>query len=281
MRDDVALRPTVLRILRVTADDLGYSAGITDAIIQCAREGIVTHASLLTVGIDCSRAAALAREIPTLRVGIHLALTEFRPLLPVGRIASLIGADGRLRPVGHLMQQTLMGRCDSRHVEAEWRAQIEGAIDAGIAPSHLDSHHHVHVLPPLRRVAVQLGREYGIQWLRRPVEWPPSSAKAAMVGAVAALGEWPLPAGDAFRGFGLYGKSDPIEAFCRMLARLPPGRTEVMVHPGYVADTALTSGFDWARQRRRDAGLCLSALVATELERQYISLDRPARDGVH
>ena len=100
------MRATSERILRVTADDLAYSPGVTDAIMRCAREGIVTHASLLVSGIDCARAVALARGVSALRVGVHLALTELPPVLAPDQIPSLVDTEGRFWPIGHLALRT-------------------------------------------------------------------------------------------------------------------------------------------------------------------------------
>jgi predicted glycoside hydrolase/deacetylase ChbG (UPF0249 family) len=48
----------------------------------------------------------------------------------------------------------------------EWLAQIKRARDAGMAISHLDSHHHVHTLPHLFRALKRVQRESGIQRVR-------------------------------------------------------------------------------------------------------------------
>jgi predicted glycoside hydrolase/deacetylase ChbG (UPF0249 family) len=63
------------RKLRVTADDFGFTPGVTDGIFEAHEQGIVTHTSLMAGGLDFDRAVSLSRKTPTLSVGLHLTLT--------------------------------------------------------------------------------------------------------------------------------------------------------------------------------------------------------------
>jgi len=49
-----------------------------------------------------------------------------------------------------------------REVEKEWEAQIGKIRAAGIEPTHLDGHKHVHMLPGLFEIALRLAKRHGI-----------------------------------------------------------------------------------------------------------------------
>ena len=52
---------------------------------------------------------------------------------------------------------------DPEELYTEWKAQIEKFIEiAGKKPTHIDSHHHVHLLPQHQEVVIKLAREYDL-----------------------------------------------------------------------------------------------------------------------
>ena len=51
-------------------------------------------------------------------------------------------------------------------VEKEWNAQIQKVRDSGIAPTHLDGHKHVQMLPGLFEIALRLAKKHGIRAIR-------------------------------------------------------------------------------------------------------------------
>ena len=70
------------RRLIVNADDFGRSASINQAVIRAHREGILTTTSLMVNEPAFEEAVALARENPTLGVGLHLTLLCGHSALP-------------------------------------------------------------------------------------------------------------------------------------------------------------------------------------------------------
>src|SRR5258707_689275 len=83
------------RQLIVTADDFGRDIAINEAVEAASRDGILSCASLMVAAPAASDAVARARLLPGLRVGLHLVLTDGRPVLPPDELRPLVGADGQ------------------------------------------------------------------------------------------------------------------------------------------------------------------------------------------
>jgi len=250
----------VPRNLIVNADDLGWTAGVNRGIAEAHRNGIVTSASLLANGEAFAEAAKLAREARGLGVGVHLNLNDGPPVAPRKSVASLVNNSGEFAggPDGLLVKIATHG-ISMREVELEWNAQISKVCDAGIDPTHLDGHKHVHMLPGLFEIALRLAKRHSIGAIR--VSHEASSLRAAL-----STGERRaavvLKQGVQARGLKLMARDARQQAeragvstadyFCgiaqtgeltregvaRLLHSLPEGTTELMCHPGY-ADEAL------------------------------------------
>ena len=99
-------------------------------------------------------AVGLARENPTLDIGVHLVLVG-EPPFPA--------------TVAKLLRAVALGRV---RIYDELDAQIRRILDAGLKPTHLDTHKHTHLLPPVLDAVAQLSEEYRIPWVRRPFDLP-------------------------------------------------------------------------------------------------------------
>jgi len=128
----------------------------------------------------------------------------------------------------------------------ELRAQVRKIVDAGIRPSHLDTHKHTHLAPPVLDAVARLGEEFGIRWVRRPFDFP-LNAMRGMVPPLKRIASGALGllrrrfhrvlarhgclATDHFAGFQITGRFRTAE-LVELLSMLPEGSTELMVHPG-------------------------------------------------
>lgn len=250
-----------MKDLIVNADDLGWTAGVNRGIAEAHRNGIVTSTSLLANGPAFDDGVTVARALPALGVGVHLNLSDGAPLTAAG---SLVDENGKFAGgPEQLLLKLARRKLKLGDVEREWDAQIERIRGAGISPTHLDGHKHVHMLPGHFPIALKLAKKHGIGAIRISSE--ASSLRAALSGRSGKDAGVKLKQGIQARGLKLLAgdarklaNKAGIEAtdyFCGiaqtgvlsrdgvldLLETLPEGTTELMCHPGYVDEDLVRS----------------------------------------
>jgi chitin disaccharide deacetylase len=278
-----------MKRLLVVADDLGLTLGVNRGIAAAFREGILTSASLLTNTPHFDAALALVRELPGLKVGIHLTLVGGVPLLPPESVPSLAPRGGRFRSSWRrFLPAWLAGRIRKEEVRAEWRAQVWRAVEQGLRPAHLDSHQHLHLLPGLRLIATDLCREFGIPRLRIIREVGPSAPEvpaSRRLVRVALSRLSPRPGAtdasprscDHFLGAAEAGRLG-LPLLLAALRRVPDGWTELVTHPG-ISDPELTRDYPWGYSWEAELAALCSGEARREIARLGIALDRKAPPG--
>jgi hopanoid biosynthesis associated protein HpnK len=249
-----------VKSLIVNADDLGWTEGVNRGILEAFQHGIVTSASLLANGAAFGGGVEAARSAPGLGVGVHLNLSDGPPLANPQTVPTLLNKRSEFAggPERLLLRRARRGLLLAE-VETEWDAQIRKVRDAGIAPTHLDGHKHVHMLPGLFEIVLRLAKRHGVGAIR--VSHEASSLRSALSTGHSRAGVV-LKQGVQARGLKLLARDARQQAeragvstadyFCgiaqtgeltregvaRLLRSLPEGTTELMCHPGY-ADAAL------------------------------------------
>jgi chitin disaccharide deacetylase len=278
-----------MKRLIVNADDLGADEARNDGIFAAIEAGTVTSTSILSNSPALEDAVCRIRALNQKNVsfGIHVNLSEGKPLS--SDLRHLTGPDGSF--LGKSAAQRLLLCRGDLELEKEIRKEIDAQItmlqSAGIPIDHLDGHQHVHVFPAVIRLATEAAKTYGIKWMRIPEEHPddyladsPSpavceEARSFSSYAQAArplLAERGISATSHFRGLYLKGNL-PASRWMEFLGAIPRGLTELMVHPGHAAGSAIPgpfSGFSTAdREKELDAlidGRFRTALLKTGVE---------------
>ncbi|HUP21949.1 MAG TPA: polysaccharide deacetylase family protein [Thermoanaerobaculia bacterium] len=219
--------PASARLLILHADDLGMSRSVNRATFEALEHGWITSASILVPCPWFPEVVAFARAHPEHDLGIHLALnsewTGYRwgPVSGRDSVPSLLDEDGYLP----LVESTVVRQAKPAEVERELRAQIEQARGAGIRITHLDSHMGTlfgsHALLDVYR---DLGDEHDLPLLleRDGNRSSPAAAMRdrALLDRVLSIS----PGVDA---------KDWLAAYQQMLAPLPPGVYQLILHLGY------------------------------------------------
>jgi hypothetical protein len=245
--------------LVVNADDYGYFRCVSRGILEAATNGIVTATGVFANAERFADDAPALRDCPALDAGVHLNLTSGQPLSADMR-AGLARWGGRFPGKFTIARAVATGAVRVQAVEAEWRAQIERCLHAGLTLRFVNSHEHVHMHPHLFPLVQALADEYGVAHVRFTTAGPARSrgagvlARSAIVNALAASVRGRLRRPVArFLGLeasGRIGRED-LDA---MTSNLNPGEVyELMCHPGdpdhtEVTDPRLRSYHDWGRE---------------------------------
>lgn len=274
-RDDRALRQrarvrrVVAKKLIVTGDDFGAAVSVNEAIELAHRSGVLNTTCILMGGLAVDDAVARAKRMPDLRVGLHVAVTDARPVLDPGAIPLLVDSEGQLS--GDLLRSGLRFS-GSREVRAQLRAEIRAQFEAfaatGLKLDHVNGHNHLHIHPTVLGSIVEIGKDFGVRAMRVPYEpFGPSWRSAHRdLGARLALGVALVPmigsmrarlrrAGIASNDF-LFGICDTgrmtIDRTLALLAQLPDGTSEIHFHPATARWPGMPS---WARCEEELAAL--------------------------
>lgn len=247
--------------LVVNADDFGFTRDVNEGILEAHRRGILTATTLMANGAAFEDAVKRAAEAPELDIGVHLVLVSGRSVTDPERPLPAT--------VGELLRALALRRI---RVYDELAAQVGRIAAAGIRPTHLDTHKHTHLLPPVLEAVARIAREFGIPWVRRPFDFPMTAAGApwtqraasAAFGAVRwrfarRLAERGCRSTDHFAGFQITGCFG-AEELVRLIAALPEGLTELMTHPGRCTGELRAARTRLKESRERE----LAALTAVE-----------------
>jgi predicted glycoside hydrolase/deacetylase ChbG (UPF0249 family) len=203
---------------------------VNAGIVAAHREGILTAATLMANAPAFEDAVRLASENPSLDIGCHLVLVQ---------------GEGLPASIPELLFALARRRID---VYGEFERQVRKIVDAGIRPSHLDTHKHTHLAPPVLDAVIRIARDFGIPWVRKPVDFPMRASaapflKRAVHAGVRLLGsrfDGKLRASgcratDHFTGFQITGRLG-VQELQALIRQLPEGLTELMCHPGFLTD---------------------------------------------
>jgi predicted glycoside hydrolase/deacetylase ChbG (UPF0249 family) len=243
-----------MKRLIVNADDFGAAASVNRGILHAYHNGIVTST---TVMINCPDAApgleqALA-SAPDLGIGLHLNLTEGRPVSPPESIPSLVNPDGFFYDMDDWPAR--LKTFEGEHIQREVTAQINRFIAlTGRPPDHLDSHCHTTYLHPAgMRAMLVASRQYNIPMRQARADAPieiavrmlqslmPSLSDYDARGLVeqlqAVIAEGPAPFWPARFEMGFAPHRATLGDLLVILTNLPDDSpTELMTHPGFADD---------------------------------------------
>jgi len=211
------------RFLIINADDLGLSREVNSGIFAAYEQGVLTDSSLLIKRPYALEAVAVIKKIPSFNVGIHIDLD---PLLGWE-------SPGREKFSRRELLQMMDDPAFARKVKKEIRGQIEAFLGTGLIPSHIDTHHHAHGFLQIFELLVAGMDSYGIRAMRfnktgysllgrEAIQLTEKSGRRMM---------------KILRKKGLSSPHRLIDPFFPFsLQELPPGVTELMVHPSRDGD---------------------------------------------
>ena len=229
----------------LNADDFGRHTLINRAVERGVTDGVLCSATIMPGGAAFDDAAELAARSPKLGVGIHLTLVNGNPVLPPAEIPSLVTESGVfVDDHTTFAVRLLRGAVNLDEVRAELAAQLRRVEAAGIHPTHADSHQHMHVLPGVIDIVLDLCRAAGIPAMRAP-RAPLFAGSFGGIGqligrtglavlahrAAAKAQRRGIRVPDHFAGI-VAGEAVDTATLTQIAGSLRDGVTEVMLHPG-------------------------------------------------
>lgn len=233
--------------LLITADDLGLAECVNDGIFFAAKNGFINSTAIMANGEAFYHAVKGLKEIPQIYIGIHLILVGEKSILKKKEIPSLIGRNNLLFKNHKIFFiRYLLCIIKKEEIRKELEAQIKICLQNGIKPCWLNSHQHLHLLPAVSDIVIELAKKYGIPYLRimnEPLYGPGSFFRKLQLIVLNFLGyctrekakKAGLKTNDFFVGFVNAGRLCP-EDFKKtvMLKEKYPGKqVELGCHPGF------------------------------------------------
>jgi len=281
--------------LIVNADDFGFAHGVNEGILLAFQSGVLTSATIMANGQAFDEAAAIARANPRLGVGVHLAIVGGRPVAPLNKVASLVDRSGLLRrTLSDLILELVRGRMNPWEIEIEFNAQIERVLDAGIVPTHVDTHKHSQIVGPVAKALARSANKFGIKRVRFPFEkisdyWLAGDAaranrrvymkqflqasttayRARSFKKLAARAGLKTP--DRFFGVSLTGLLDSA-AMINVVRMIGAGTSELMCHPAVHDDSLERAATRLKSQRQRELDALTDPRVRDAMRENRIEL---------
>jgi predicted glycoside hydrolase/deacetylase ChbG (UPF0249 family) len=200
-------------------------------------------------------AVQLARQHPDLGVGLHFNLTHGKPISPPGNIPSLVDNSGRFYSRTRFEKNIILGKISSRDLKKEFHAQLNEFNKSGLGITHIDSHHHIHMFPPVFKIISKYARESGlplrVPWVSYGLVSPTIRLKGLKSLSKKLLsnylthklsngsleGFWTPDAFMSIHDYIPFPLRIEYRHYSNMIRSAPCGTTEIMVHPAYVTPT--------------------------------------------
>ncbi|MRT48301.1 chitin disaccharide deacetylase [Raoultella sp. RIT712] len=247
------------RVLIVNADDFGLSKGQNYGIIEACKNGLVTSTTALVNGAAIGHAAQLSRSVPELGIGMHFVLTLGEPLSAMPGLTR----EGRLgKWIWQIAEEDCLPVDEIAHeLECQYRRFVELF---GCEPTHIDSHHHVHMIAGIYPIVAAFAREKGVALrIDRQLAQRDGLAQDAARSSDGFTSEF-------------YGEAISEALFLQTLddsIQRDEASLEVMCHPAFVDNTIMGSAYCYPRLAELE--------VLTSASLKYAIAERGYRLGTY
>ncbi len=162
----------------IHADDLGLTKSVNDAIFDLFEEGILDSASLLVNGTAVESAMQNWFKNKRLPLSLHICLTEGPTLADKDEVEGPINKEGvfntsfsTLLLASILHKKVPFRRRLESKIECEIRRQIQYYKElTGLEKISIDGHQHIHLVPIVLDIILNLSKQNGIYWIRTTQE---------------------------------------------------------------------------------------------------------------
>ena len=272
-----------MKKLIVNADDFGRHELINRAVERAFVNGCLKSATLMAGGIAFDDAIKISKQLNGFGVGIHFTLANGNPILPPQEIPSLVTAEGTFHAdYVAFLKLYMRGKISLSEVRSELAAQLEKILNAGLTLTHFDSHQHLHHMPGIIEIVLDLAQAANIKAMR-------VAGAKIFDGELKNFGQFVGRLGlgslakfaahkahkknfvtpEHFAGI-VAGESVNENFLLNLIENLSDGTTEVMLHPG--TDNEILRGFcKWDHDFETELAAVTSPKVLSLLDSKNVS----------
>jgi chitin disaccharide deacetylase len=241
-------------------DDMGFSHSSNMAAFECLDFGVASCGSLIVPAPWFLEAAEICRKNSKYDVGVHLTLTCEYELYRWRALSSVDPNTGLLDHERSLWRtaEEAIKNVNVKAAEAELRAQIQTALDAGVKVSHIDSHMGTVMEPKFIPTYLKLAKEFNV------VPFLPRLSKEELVAI--GLGDQVAVYENMFERIEETGvplldhviidtmgdAKDKVEYYCKRFAEVKPGVTHFLFHAAKLTPELQAITPDSAKWRNLD-----------------------------
>lgn len=243
------------RVVIIHADDVGMCQATLPAIAELFEFGLVSSAAVMVPCPWFPQTAAWCREHPSIDMGVHLTLNceweayRWAPISTRDPASGMLDDDGYF----HGWPPATYQHADPAAVDAEIKAQVRRALDAGIEATHVDAHmgtaHHPKFFGSYIQAALD-NRLPGLfftnpeqRMRQRGID--DANAIAEGVRLTRYLEARGIPLFDHLAMLPLDDPVDQVAVAKKMIDDLQPGLTMLILHPAQDTPELRAIGSDW------------------------------------
>lgn len=229
----------------INADDFGFTTGVNQAILELGRLGILSATNVMANMPFAHESCEVARQLPDLNIGVHLNLTQGKPVCDPHEIRSIVDSSGHFYPLKTLVRRTLTGRVLPQHAHREIKAQVQLLQTwLGGQVNHWNSHEGIHRYEPFASLSIWVCKAAQLRAMRSHRHYfvsSPNEYQSWRRRAKETYYEWLSWRGTRhFRlpeGTLVIAGKDTVDVL-RIIAEveLPRGTWELVVHPATTTD---------------------------------------------
>ena len=266
----------------INADDFGRHELINKAVERAVEKGCLRSATLMPGGKAFDGAVAIGKRQPSLGIGIHFTLANGFPILPPEEIPSLVTEEGVFYDnYMAFLKRYMRGKVRLEEVRSELGAQLRKMQSTGLSLTHVDSHQHLHHVPGILDIVLDLAKSAAIPALRvsrshvldgdlgNPGQFVGRLGLGLLADYAAAKAKrrsFRMP--DHFAGI-VAGEAVSEKYLDGFLDNLRAGTTEVMLHPG-TENAALQRDCQWEHDFEAELQAVTSPRIMEKLKERKI-----------
>ena len=228
------------RVAIIHTDDIGMCQASVEAFADLNEVGIISSGALMVPCPWFLHAAEYARTRPRVDLGVHLTLTSEWKTYRWGPISSRDPASGMLDEEGFFYHSSEKAQehGEPAAIEIELIAQVERAIQAGLLPTHIDTHMGTVAHPKFMSIYIMLAMKFHLPpmifrldeagWRAAGLEPEFAQVAADLIGQLEGSG---MPLLDWLGGMHLDSDENRLERTKQTLSDLQPGITHFIIHP--------------------------------------------------